>query len=68
MARQSATQHLGVRRAANLITIRRDQEKLRYLNPVALRAIQERWIGMFERPACALSATPHGAGGAEPTK
>jgi DNA-binding transcriptional ArsR family regulator len=35
MAGQSATQHLGVLEAANLITtVRRDREKLHYLNPV----------------------------------
>jgi len=40
--------------AANLITtVRRDREKLDYLNPVPLRAIQECWIVMFEDPACA---------------
>jgi uncharacterized protein YndB with AHSA1/START domain/DNA-binding transcriptional ArsR family regulator len=49
MARQSATQHLGVLEAANLITIvRRGREKLHYLNPVPLWAIQERWIEKFE--------------------
>ena len=31
----------------------RDREKLDYLNPVPLRAIQECWIVMFEDPACA---------------
>jgi DNA-binding transcriptional ArsR family regulator len=69
MAGQSATQHLGVLEAANLITtVRRDREKLHYLNPVPLRAIQERWIGKFERPRLhALSATsmawaPNGRG------
>ena len=37
MARQSATQHLGILEAANLIaTIRRGREKLHYLNPVPL--------------------------------
>ncbi len=58
MARQSATQHLGVLEAANLITtIRRGREKLHYLNPVPLWGIQERWIGKFERPRLrALSA------------
>ena len=58
MARQSATQHLGVLAAANLITtIRRGREKLHYLNPVPLWSIQERWIGKFERPRLrALSA------------
>jgi uncharacterized protein YndB with AHSA1/START domain/DNA-binding transcriptional ArsR family regulator len=49
MARQSATQHLGVLEAANLITtVRRRREKLHYLNPVPLWAIQERWIEKFE--------------------
>jgi DNA-binding transcriptional ArsR family regulator len=59
MARQSATRHLGVLEAANLITtVRRDREKMHYLNPVPLRAIHERWIGKFERPRLrALSAT-----------
>jgi DNA-binding transcriptional ArsR family regulator len=51
MARQSATQHLGVLEDAGLITIvRRGREKLHYLNPVPLWAIQERWIEKFERP------------------
>jgi uncharacterized protein YndB with AHSA1/START domain/DNA-binding transcriptional ArsR family regulator len=51
MARQSATQHLGVLEAANLITtVRRGREKLHYLNPVPLHEIQERWIDRFERP------------------
>ena len=51
MARQSATQHLGVLEAANLITsVRRGREKLHYLNPVPLWEIQERWIEKFERP------------------
>jgi uncharacterized protein YndB with AHSA1/START domain/DNA-binding transcriptional ArsR family regulator len=58
MARQSATQHLGVLEDAGLITIvRRGREKLHYLNPVPLWAIQERWIEQFERPRLrALSA------------
>ena len=51
MRRQSATQHLGVLEAANLVsTVRRGREKLHYLNPVPLHEIQERWIDKFERP------------------
>ncbi len=51
MARQSASQHVGVLEAANLIsTVRRGREKLHYLNPVPIYEIQERWIGNFERP------------------
>lgn len=51
MTRQSATQHLAVLEAANLIsTVRRGREKLHYLNPVPLNEIQERWIDKFERP------------------
>ena len=50
MARQSATQHLAVLEAANLVsTVRRGREKLHYLNPVPLQEIQERWIDKFER-------------------
>jgi uncharacterized protein YndB with AHSA1/START domain/DNA-binding transcriptional ArsR family regulator len=63
MARQSATQHLAVLEAANLIsTTRRGREKLHYLNPVPLWSIQERWIERFERPRLrALSAIKHKA-------
>jgi uncharacterized protein YndB with AHSA1/START domain/DNA-binding transcriptional ArsR family regulator len=51
MARQSATQHLGVLEEANLIsTVRKGREKLHYLNPVPLWNIQRRWIDRFERP------------------
>ena len=51
MARQSVTQHLAVLEAANLVTtVRRGREKLHYLNPVPLHAMQERWIDKFERP------------------
>lgn len=57
MARQSATQHLGVLIQANLIsTVRRGREKLHYLNPVPLQEIQERWIDKFERPRLRLLA------------
>jgi uncharacterized protein YndB with AHSA1/START domain/DNA-binding transcriptional ArsR family regulator len=63
MARQSATQHLAVLEAANLIsTIWRGREKLHYLNPVPLQEIQDRWIGKFERPRLrALSAVRRAA-------
>jgi uncharacterized protein YndB with AHSA1/START domain len=51
MARQSATQHLEVLEAANLITaVRKGRQKLHYLNPVPLWSISERWIERFERP------------------
>jgi DNA-binding transcriptional ArsR family regulator/uncharacterized protein YndB with AHSA1/START domain len=51
MTRQSATQHLSVLEAANLVsTARRGREKLHYLNPVPLHEMQERWIDRFERP------------------
>nr|WP_254126635.1 metalloregulator ArsR/SmtB family transcription factor [Amycolatopsis sp. CA-230715] len=51
MTRQSATQHLQVLEAANLISVvRRGREKLHYLNPVPLHEIQERWIDKYERP------------------
>jgi uncharacterized protein YndB with AHSA1/START domain/DNA-binding transcriptional ArsR family regulator len=51
MTRQSATQHLGVLEAANLVsTARRGREKLHYLNPVPLHEMQQRWIDKFEQP------------------
>ena len=50
MARQSATQHLGLLEAANLIsTVRRGREKLHYINPVPLYEVYERWIRKFEQ-------------------
>src|SRR6201994_2881452 len=63
MARQSATQHLGVLEAANLITaVRSGRTRLHYLNPVPLWSIAERWIEKFERPRLrALSAIKHQA-------
>jgi uncharacterized protein YndB with AHSA1/START domain/DNA-binding transcriptional ArsR family regulator len=58
MARQSATQHLGVLEAAHLVTtVRRGRAKLHYLNPIPLWDIERRWIDKFERPRlAALSA------------
>jgi uncharacterized protein YndB with AHSA1/START domain/DNA-binding transcriptional ArsR family regulator len=54
MARQSATQHLELLEAANLVTtLRRGRQKLHYLNPVPIHEIQERWIEKFERPRLA---------------
>jgi uncharacterized protein YndB with AHSA1/START domain/DNA-binding transcriptional ArsR family regulator len=51
MTRQSASQHIDVLEAANLVsTVRRGREKLHYLNPVPLHEMQERWIDRFERP------------------
>jgi uncharacterized protein YndB with AHSA1/START domain/DNA-binding transcriptional ArsR family regulator len=51
MTRQSASQHVAILEAANLIsTLWRGREKLHYLNPVPLHEIQDRWIGKFERP------------------
>jgi uncharacterized protein YndB with AHSA1/START domain/DNA-binding transcriptional ArsR family regulator len=51
MTRQSATQHLAVLEAANLVaTVRRGREKLHYLNPVPLHEMQLRWIDKFEQP------------------
>lgn len=51
MARQSATQHVEILEAANLIsTVRHGRMKLHYLNPVPLQEMQERWIDKFERP------------------
>lgn len=58
MARQSTTQHLDVLQAANLVTtVRRGRERLHYLNPVPLWAIQERWIERFERPRLGALST-----------
>jgi uncharacterized protein YndB with AHSA1/START domain/DNA-binding transcriptional ArsR family regulator len=63
MARQSASQHLSVLEAANLVsTVWHGREKLHYLNPVPLHEVQERWIDKFETPRLrALSAVRQSA-------
>ena len=51
MARQSASQHIAVLEAANLIsTTWHGREKLHHLNPVPLFEVQARWIDKFEEP------------------
>jgi uncharacterized protein YndB with AHSA1/START domain/DNA-binding transcriptional ArsR family regulator len=51
MARQSATQHLDVLEAANLVSVvRRGRERFHYLNPAPIHDIEERWISGFDRP------------------
>jgi DNA-binding transcriptional ArsR family regulator len=51
MSRQAVSQHLAVLEAAGLVTtLRRGREKLHYLNPVPIHAVQARWIAKFERP------------------
>jgi uncharacterized protein YndB with AHSA1/START domain/DNA-binding transcriptional ArsR family regulator len=58
MTRQSATQHLAVLQAANLVsTVRRGREKLHYLNPFPLHEMQQRWIDKFERPRLRVLGT-----------
>jgi uncharacterized protein YndB with AHSA1/START domain/DNA-binding transcriptional ArsR family regulator len=50
MTRQSATQHLDVLSAANLVTaVRRGRERLHFLNPVPIDELHSRWIHKFER-------------------
>ena len=50
MTRQSATQHLEILEAANLIsTVRRGREKLHFINPVPLHEVYERWVRKFEQ-------------------
>lgn len=55
MTRQSATQHLGILEAANLVsTVRRGREKLHFINPVPLHEVYERWVRKFERQRLSL--------------
>ena len=55
MARQSATQHLGLLEAANLVsTVWRGREKLHFINPVPLHEVYERWVRKFERQRLSL--------------
>jgi DNA-binding transcriptional ArsR family regulator len=49
MKRQSATQHLEVLVAANLVTtVWRGREKLHFINPVPIHDVYERWVRKFE--------------------
>jgi DNA-binding transcriptional ArsR family regulator len=55
MTRQSATQHLGILEAANLVsTVRRGREKLHFINPVPLHEVYERWVRKFEKQRLSL--------------
>jgi DNA-binding transcriptional ArsR family regulator len=55
MTRQSATQHIGLLEAANLVsTVRRGREKLHFVNPVPLHEVYERWVRKFERQRLSL--------------
>lgn len=55
MARQSATQHIGILEAANLVTtVRRGREKLHFINPVPLHEVYERWVRKFEHQRLTL--------------
>lgn len=55
MSRQSATQHIGVLEAANLVTaVWRGREKLHFINPVPLHEVYERWVRKFERQRLSL--------------
>ncbi|WP_233498713.1 metalloregulator ArsR/SmtB family transcription factor [Blastococcus sp. TF02A-26] len=51
MARQSATQHLDLLRDAGLVVVvRRGRERLHFLDPGPIHAIEQRWISAFDRP------------------
>ncbi|WP_029010990.1 ArsR/SmtB family transcription factor [Azospirillum halopraeferens] len=55
MARQSATQHLGILEDANLVsTVRRGREKLHFINPVPLHEVYVRWVRKFEHRRLSL--------------
>lgn len=50
MARQSATQHLEILEAANLVSsVKRGREKLHFINPVPIHQVYGRWVQKFER-------------------
>ncbi len=54
MARQSATQHLDLLVAANLVAVvRQGRERLHYLNPAPIHEMGERWIAAYDAPRLA---------------
>jgi DNA-binding transcriptional ArsR family regulator len=55
MTRQSATQHIDILVAANLVsTVRRGREKRHFINPVPLHEVYERWVRKFEQQRLSL--------------
>ena len=55
MARQSASQHLEILEAANLVsTVKRGREKHHFINPVPIHEVYERWVKKFERQRLGL--------------
>jgi DNA-binding transcriptional ArsR family regulator len=55
MSRQSATQHIGVLEAVNLVVaVWRGREKLHFINPMPLHEVYERWVRKFERQRLSL--------------
>ena len=55
MARQSATQHLEILEAANLVpSVKRGRERLHFINPVPIHEAYERWVRKFERERLSL--------------
>ena len=51
ISRQAVTKHLKILEEANLVAVVwSGREKLHYLNPVPIHAVQARWIAKFERP------------------
>ncbi len=52
ITRQTVTRHLKLLEDANLVvTIRRGNAKLHFLNPVPIQELSERWIGKYKRGA-----------------
>ena len=55
MTRQSATQHIDILIAANLVsTVKRGRKKLHFINPVPIHEVYERWVRKFERQRLSL--------------
>jgi DNA-binding transcriptional ArsR family regulator len=55
MSRQSATQHIGVLEAVNLVTaVWRGREKRHFINPMPIHEVYERWVRKFERQRLSL--------------
>ena len=55
MARQSATQHLEILEAANLVTsVKQGRERRHFINPVPIHEVYERWVRKFERERLSL--------------
>ena len=57
LSRYAVMQHLGVLERAEVVLVRREgRERWNYLNPLPIKDIHDRWIGVYAAQAVSLLA------------